>query len=293
MLPRGRVHPVIWPCRVGVVLIALALLKVRIATFAAPRSSGRGFRRSLLHVPAAVASISAVPVLATPAWTAFECSGYSLSNLQAIGAGAHGAVYADVSASLVAKVSYPNTADVIKDECATLKRLEAAKVPYAERCLGVCTMDGHAVAVFSPYFVGGRQVSSTVISALSTDALGLFINASTTFLLRCFAANVAISDLQVLVRSDGAILVIDFTGAGPIDDAVGFERASQCLGEWTTVLPEKIHIAVVESFARTLELLPPGALSANAAMAIAQMTLAGAPEALLQRAANAAYRAAR
>lgn len=223
----------------------------------------------------------------------FECAGYSLSEPRPIGSGGHGTVYADTKASVVAKVSYPNTAETVTGECATLRRLEAFHVPFAERCLGTCVVGDRVVALFSPYFKGGRQVSREVIESLTGEALAKFIRASTLFLVRCLVAGVAVSDLQVLARPNGEILVIDFNLAGLVDDDLGLSRTLQFLGEWTTVLPPSLHGAVADAFTLELDRLSPGALPSNAASAIIDMTLNSAPETSLTLMAEAAQRATR
>ncbi|CAK0845152.1 unnamed protein product, partial [Prorocentrum cordatum] len=158
-----------------------------------------------------------------------------------VGSGAHGVVYADSALSLVAKFSYQNTAGVVREECETLRRLEAAAVPFVERCRGTCQVDGGVVALYAPFFDGAQQASPTVVAGLTSEAKRAFVTASTAFLVRCLAAGVAVNDLQVLVRPTGDVLAIDLTGAGPVAGGLGLARAQQSLSEWAAVLPADVQ----------------------------------------------------
>mmetsp|Transcript_48899 Transcript_48899/g.150985 ORF Transcript_48899/g.150985 Transcript_48899/m.150985 type:complete len:257 (+) Transcript_48899:225-995(+) len=224
----------------------------------------------------------------------FECAGYRLSAPRMIGAGAHGTVYADADAGpVLAKLSHSNTATVVAEECAMLRRLEVAGVPHVERCLGLCDLGRRSVSILSPYFKGGHQISTGVVDALDARALETLIRDSAVFIVQSLAAGVAISDLQTLVRPDGRLLFIDLTEAGSLEDALGPSRALQSLGEWCTVLPQDVHGRMAEAVADELDRFGAGTLSPVASAALAEMPLLAAPEASRSRLEKAALRAGR
>lgn len=225
--------------------------------------------------------------------TEFDCTGFHLSQLKSVGAGAHGVVYREREGLRVAKVSYRNTGAVIEAECAMLKRLEAANVPHVVRCDGLCSQGDRAVAVLSPYFPGGRQLTPVSFSSLRDAARRGLLADMAAFLVRCLAAGVAIADLQALIDSTGRVLFFDLTGAGPLDGPNGRALANTFTGDWCASLPVEAQELAAQALMEELEQVAPGTLAPAAAEALAGVPLVAVPESVSARLEASVMRAER
>jgi len=216
-------------------------------------------------------------------------------SLVSIGAGAHGTVYAAGlgKGALLAKVSHANTAAIVEAECQVMQQLEAAGVPFASRCAGVCALEDRVVAVFSPFFPGARQITATLVASLPPEAQEMLIRSSASFLVRSLAAGIVVSDLQALVRTDGSVLFIDFSEAMPFASPTGASAALQALGEWCTVLPPATHGAMADALTAELRAFKAASLCQDVAEVLADAPLFAAPEAALSQLQAAARWAAR
>ncbi|CAK9093823.1 unnamed protein product [Durusdinium trenchii] len=139
-----------------------------------------------------------------------RCNGLQLRPQRLIGGGAQGSVFLTQ-----APVSRPSTGASVSRECAILQRLQ--DVPNIVRCVEDCVVEGRRSSLLWPYFADATQLSSqsttSVVSLLQTA-------------VQLLKKGVAVADVQVLQKSNGELLWIDFTEAKLLEEE-DFEVAAR------------------------------------------------------------------
>lgn len=285
--------------RLRVFLLGLGLLALRLAALAflegtVPGASPGESRRDFLKLaPAALGVVALSGPAPVGAWDpseggTFECLGENFFTEELLGAGAHGQVYGnDDNPEFVVKVSYNNTAQIIRDECAILQQLEQNYVPFALRCKGVCQTpaEDRVAALLTPRIEEGRQLTADFLATAQLSPRSIIITAMAQFLVACLSANIAVVDLQALVTIKGDVAFYDFTGAGDINGPGGDVRVKNFIAEWCALIPPKAHIEAAVRIEEEIQLsrLNKRRIPFAAGEALAELPLFGANEELLVR----------